>query len=106
VTLYWAAYRRPAQDYTVFVHVYDAAGKLVTSHDGPPLFGYLPTSTWGTPDIVSDRHAIPLPDDWTSGEYRLVAGLYDPATARRLPLVDAQGVQIGDSTELERVTVR
>jgi hypothetical protein len=106
VTLYWAAYRRPTQDYTVFVHVYDAAGKLVTSHDGPPLFGYLPTSIWGTLDIVPDRHTIPLPDDWASGEYRLVAGMYNPATSRRLPLVDAQGIPGGDSTELERVTVR
>jgi hypothetical protein len=106
VTLYWTAYRQPAQDYTVFVHVYDAAGKLVTSHDGPPLFGYLRTSTWGTSDIVPDRHDIPLPDDWASGEYRLVAGLYNPTTSQRLPLVDAQGTQVGDSTELERVTVQ
>jgi hypothetical protein len=106
VTLYWTAYRQPAQDYTVFVHVYDAAGKLVTSHDGPPLFGYLPTSKWGTPDIVPDRHDILLPDDWGAGEYRLVAGMYNPATSRRLPLVDDQGMQGGDSTELERVTVR
>jgi hypothetical protein len=106
VTLYWTAYRQPAQDYTVFVHVYDAAGKLVASHDGSPLFGYYPTSTWGTPDVVPDRHDIPLPDDWASGEYRLVAGMYNPATSRRLPLVDAQGTQVGDSTELERVTVR
>ncbi len=106
VTLYWTAYRQPAQDYTIFVHVYDAAGKLVTSHDGPPLFGYFPTHTWGTSDVVPDRHDIPLPDDWASGEYRLVAGLYNPATSIRLPLVDDQGIQVGDSTELERVTVR
>jgi hypothetical protein len=106
VTLYWTAYRRPTQSYTAFVHVYNTAGKLVASHDGLPLFGYLPTLAWDTGEIVPDRHDILLPDNLLPGECRLVAGMYDPITGERLPLVDSQGLIMGDSTELERVTIR
>jgi hypothetical protein len=106
VTLYWTAYGHPTQSYTVFVHVYNAAGKLVTSHDSPPLLGYLPTLEWDAGEIVPDRHDILLPGNLLPGEYRLVAGMYNPTTGERLPLVDSQGLIMGDSTELERVTIR
>jgi len=34
-----------------------------------------------------------------------VAGMYNPTTGQRLPLVDSQGLIMGDSTELERVII-
>nr|MBC8255250.1 hypothetical protein [Ardenticatenia bacterium] len=104
VTLYWTASRPPTSDHTVFVHLYDRADNLVASHDGPPLFGHLPTGQWEPAEIIPDRHDIQLPVDLSPGEYRLVAGMYDLSTGDRLPVIDEQGTRIGDHTELERMT--
>ena len=39
VALYWQAKKVPADDYTVFVHLLDANGQLVASHDSQPMAG-------------------------------------------------------------------
>jgi 4-amino-4-deoxy-L-arabinose transferase-like glycosyltransferase len=106
VTLFWTASQTPDQDYTVFVHLYDVAGELRASHDGPPLYGYLPTREWKIHEIIPDRHDIPLPGDLPPGQYRLVAGMYDPATGVRLTVTDAQGAKIGDHTLLETIAIK
>jgi hypothetical protein len=105
VAVYWRASVTPAKDYTVFVHLYDATGKLLASHDGPPLYGYLPTSQWKTDEVVPDRHDIPLPVGLPAGIYRLLAGMYDAATGERLAATDARGSVIGDTIELETITI-
>jgi hypothetical protein len=104
VTLFWSTWQPPSQDYTVFVHLYDAAGQLAASHDGPPLFGYWPTSQWRGSDIVPDRHAVQLPEGLVPGRYRLAVGLYDPANGRRLPVLDVTGAPVGDEVELEQLS--
>ena len=103
--LFWQAERAVGQDYTVFVHLYDAAGHLVASHDGTPVYGYLPTSRWPVGQIVRDRHDIQLPDDLPSGDYRLTAGLYDAATGERLRLRNTGGAEETDMAELLTITV-
>jgi hypothetical protein len=84
VTLTWHAAEAVPTDYTVFLHLRDAAGQLVAQADGPPLGGWYPTSWWTAGEQVTDEHTFALPAGITSGEYRLVAGLYDPATGARL----------------------
>jgi hypothetical protein len=49
---------------------------------------------------VEDRRTLALPAGLAPGEYRLVAGLYQPTTSARLPL--AAG---GDTVELGRLTL-
>ena len=100
VTLHWQVSTVPNRDYTVFIHLYDRAGKLIAQHDGPPLAGRLPTSSWRAGDAISDRHALKL-GGIKPGEYRLVVGLYDPATGQRLRTVDGDG-----SLELRRFTLK
>ncbi|MGH2461628.1 MAG: 6-pyruvoyl-tetrahydropterin synthase-related protein, partial [Chloroflexota bacterium] len=46
VNLEWRALAAPSADYTVFVHLLDARGRLVAQHDGPPLAGTYPTTDW------------------------------------------------------------
>lgn len=106
VTLFWSASGRPSRDYTVFVHLYDAAGQLVASHDGTPVFGYLPTRQWPEAEVVPDRHDVRLPDELPAGSYRLAAGLYDPANGQRLAVVNEVGIAVDDKVELEHVLIR
>jgi len=80
--LFWRAEARPPEDYTVFVHVEDAAGKLVAQVDGPPVAGRYPTSLWDAGETVLDQRALALPP----GQYTVYVGLYRWPGLQRLPL--------------------
>jgi hypothetical protein len=88
LALEWLAVSRPGRDYSVFVHVRDAAGQTRFQRDRMPGDGSVPTSRWRVDDRVGDYYALELPPDLPAGEYLLVAGLYDLATGQRLALVD------------------
>jgi hypothetical protein len=87
-------------DYILFLQLLDANGALVAQHDSPPNGGYTTTSNWPTNRPVTSRQALVLPQDLSPGAYRLIAGLYDPATGRRLTLDDNR-----DFVELGEVTI-
>ncbi|MEW5957305.1 MAG: hypothetical protein AB1801_06255 [Chloroflexota bacterium] len=81
--LYWRPTAIPPADYTVFVHLLDPAGSLVTQADSPPASGGYPTSLWDPGEIIVDTHPLPaLPP----GRYILQVGLYRPDMGERLPL--------------------
>jgi hypothetical protein len=101
VRLRWEAAGEVGADYAVFVHLLDENGALIAQHDGLPLNGYAPTRTWGTGDVIDDRHSVPLPPDLPAGSYRLTAGLYDPLTGERLPLAGGDG----DALTLETIQI-
>jgi hypothetical protein len=90
VTLRWFATARPSRDYTVFVQLRDERG-TVAQHDGTPVDGSVPTGRWRAGDVVLDRHLLKASSDPGPGRYELYAGLYDPATGRRLKLLDERG---------------
>ncbi|MBE7551898.1 MAG: phospholipid carrier-dependent glycosyltransferase [Anaerolineales bacterium] len=100
VEFVWQALRPLPADYNLFLQLLAADGALVAQHDSPPNAGYTPTSTWPSGQPVLDRHALAIPLDLPTGDYRLIAGLYNPATGQRLP-VDQQG----DFVELGQVTL-
>lgn len=84
VTLDWYASDTVPVDYTVFLHLRDDSGNLIAQADGPPLDGWYPTSWWTAGEWVSDAHPFALQAETPPGLYRLVAGLYNPATGERL----------------------
>ncbi len=81
VTLTWGADRIVRGDYTVFVHLLDAAGNVLAQVDRPPAF---PTSTWRAGDRVLESYTL-VPADPAAPWQRVVVGLYD-GTLQRLPL--------------------
>jgi 4-amino-4-deoxy-L-arabinose transferase-like glycosyltransferase len=98
LTLYWQAsgaegqaYVPLLQDYTVFVHLLDAAGNQIVNADAPPVNGDYPTSMWQAGDVADDLHLLPLPPDLPTGEYHIAVGLYDPVTGARLGRLDEAG---------------
>ena len=89
VTLFWQALDNPAEDYTVFVQVLDAGNQIVAQQDSQPQGGASPTGTWAAGEIVPDAYTLALsasPAAAGAG-YRLVAGMYRPATGERLRVV-------------------
>lgn len=91
IALYWEATAPDGRAYTVFVHLLNKDGELVAQSDGPPRAGTYPTSIWDAGERVVDERVLVLPPDLPAGRYRLLAGLYDPATGTRLPAFDLDG---------------
>jgi hypothetical protein len=84
--LHWRARGAISQDYTVFVHVLDAAGNLVAQQDNMPQSGHYPTSLWSPGEVVLDPYVLNLPGGAQGGPYLLRIGLYDQQTGQRLQL--------------------
>ena len=94
VTLYWQAADKLPADYTVFVHILDARGKMIAQGDGPPINGQYPSSAWTPGQVVADTHRIPLPSGIDPAGLEVFVGLYTPADGARLAVTDSQGVRL------------
>ncbi len=104
VWLYWQGLSPMHEDYTIFVHLTDAAGQVMAQHDGYPLDGSYPTSAWPVGVILADRVEIPIPPDLPPGEYTLKTGMYLLSTLERLPV--AGDVSGENAIVLGTVTVK
>lgn len=102
--LYWQAGQPLPQDYTVFVQVLGPDGIVTGQHDSPPAQGTLPTTAWEAGEIITDRHQFDF-DLRQEGLYRVIAGMYDPATGARLPVTNENGAPAGDFWELYTFTI-
>ncbi len=79
VRLYWQSLQDVEIDYTVFVHLLDAAnGQLFAQIDEAPRNNTYPTSLWMEGEIVVDPHILTLPDSLPQGPYALRVGFYVP----------------------------
>ena len=88
MTLYWQALGDLAQDYSVFVHIYEPAGTgIVSQHDGWPSGGTAPTSTWLEGEVVADEHTVVIGADVSSGSAPIGVGMYVLDTGDRLPVL-------------------
>jgi hypothetical protein len=106
VTLFWQALGSVEADLNVFVQALDAEGQVQAARDLPPVNGTFPTSQWQAGDLVRDPHTLDLPAEMPVGEYRLVAGFYDPATGTRLAAPGGQdAVELGTLRVEERERV-
>ncbi|HEX5414605.1 MAG TPA: hypothetical protein VFZ25_02990, partial [Chloroflexota bacterium] len=100
VNLRWSAREVPKADYTAFVHVVDASGKLIAQVDAQPTAGVYPTSAWQAGDTIIDTMVVKLPTDLPPGPYQVQLGLYDLKTMQRLAVTDANGAAQGDFVTL------
>lgn len=83
LTLFWESLAPVAVDYDLFVHVVNEAGEIVAQVDQQPVAGLAPTSVWQTGDVVRD---VVVLGGVEPGTYTLKVGLYNRATAVRLPI--------------------
>lgn len=92
--LVWRADGYIENDYTVFVHIVDADGSIVTQRDSMPMENGYPTTLWLPEEYVTDRYLF---DTTLSSRYKLRIGLYDAQTGLRLPLVSQSTNATDDS---------
>jgi hypothetical protein len=86
VTLQWEGRGVPERDYSLFVHIFDAAGRKVGQVDvgaGDPRW---PTSGWTAGRYITQVQRVPLPANLPPGQYSITLGVYNPADFRRLAL--------------------
>lgn len=105
VTLYWKAQEEMDINFQVFVHLLDSTAMPVAQSDrlNP---GDFPTRRWPTGKYVRDSHRLEIPDTLEPGRYLLSTGMWVQAEGWRLPLLDDEGQQIGDSIPLIEIEVR
>jgi mannosyltransferase len=94
--LYWRAETSVDVDYTVFVHLVGPGGQIYAQADGWPQAGRHPTSHWLPGEVVADTYELWQPTGGPAGEYRVLVGMYDLATLRRLPVTDPAGGRLPD----------
>lgn len=98
ITFFWNAAQKLEKRYKVFVHLYaDVNAPPVAQTDSEPGGGLALTTGWEPGRAVPDNHGLFLPPDLPSGQYRLMAGLYDLDTGERLP------VKVGDTISGNRL---
>jgi 4-amino-4-deoxy-L-arabinose transferase-like glycosyltransferase len=98
VTLYWRTLNSPVDDYTVFVHLIDAQGNLVSQQDRRPLDGRFPTDMWRPGDVMHTDHLLQASDTCLAAPCYLAVGFYDWETGQRLPVTE--GVAQNDAVLL------
>ncbi|MDE3088814.1 MAG: hypothetical protein KGJ80_05470, partial [Chloroflexota bacterium] len=77
LAIYWQPTARLDRDYTTFVHLVDAQGNKVAQGGDHQVGGdYYPTSLWDAGETLRDEQTIALPANLTSGNYRLLVGMY------------------------------
>ena len=97
LSLYWEAVGTPDLDYTIFIHIYDAAGTWLTQQDVMPAGGQSLTSGWRAGEFIEDFHRLTIPEEAVPGEYRILLGMYDWRTGERLPVTTSDGTALPDA---------
>jgi hypothetical protein len=106
LTLYWQAEQPVEKHYTVFAHLQDANGNLISQQDNPPVRGTRPTNEWELGVLIEDPYEIQIPADADLGQYRLSIGMYDSITGERLDVVGIDGEQLPEGrVELTEIWV-
>lgn len=100
LTLYWGTDAQLAEDYQVFVHVYNAAGERVAQQDSTPLDNRYPTSQWRTDGAIADTHILNLETPLPPGQYTIRIGLYRLSDNLRLSITPADPAVQDDSLTL------
>jgi uncharacterized membrane protein len=105
LTLYWQSTAKISTDYTVFTQLLGSDGQVWAQWDNPPQAGRYPTTAWTEADRVADRYSLTLREGAPPGDYRLLVGMYDPATGDRLPVAIDGRPQPEQAIELTTLSI-
>ncbi len=105
IVLDWQAGEPADTSWTVFVHLLDAAGRRIAQIDQLPGNGRRPTTSWDPGERIQDRLVFPVDPAW-AGPVTVSAGLYDPRTGQRVPVLDEAGNPASTTVELGPILPR
>jgi hypothetical protein len=106
--LYWKAQRTLAVEYSAYARLKDAQSNLWSPKDSRRPGGYRdypPTTTWPLDEYAQDSYQIRVLPGTPPGEYDLVIGAFSKATLEELDVLDEQGVAVGTSLAVGKLTV-
>lgn len=78
VQIEWQTNKKLEEEATVFLHLVDKQGRIVTQLDQPPFGGRFPLPVWRPGEVMRDEYLLSLPSDLAPGSYTLRVGLYTP----------------------------
>lgn len=102
----WLSLADMTEDYTLFLQVVDEQDRIVGQIDSWPVQGTFPTSQWQPGETVPDAYTIQLDSALPPGQYRLLVGWYLLGTARRLPILNEDGVPVDDKLVIHGLQVQ
>ncbi len=105
LNLYWRTRAEMDVSYTVFVHLIDRDGRIWAQQDNIPHGGQWPTTGWMQNEIIPDEHILIVPADAPPGNYRLITGMYQLETGKRLTAAAGNDTPLGDFIPLTEITV-
>ncbi|MDX2160199.1 MAG: glycosyltransferase family 39 protein [bacterium] len=110
LTLYWEVLAQAQADYSIFIHLRDAEGRLLATWDGPvaqSALGYYATQFWEPGEIIRDERVLRLPEgvNPVGQGLQFWIGIYEPVSQVRLP-VTADGASVASRDVLvdDRIT--
>ncbi|MFO7740687.1 MAG: glycosyltransferase family 39 protein [Anaerolineae bacterium] len=99
--LEWEAVQRVDEDYSAFLHLYNAHGHRIAQGDSLLVDEALrPTSRWSPGVSKTALYHLPIPPGTPPGQYELEVGVYDLDTGDRLPLLEGGGQSEDTSVKL------
>jgi hypothetical protein len=104
VQVRWETLARAPTNYTVFVHVLDAAGTMVAQADAPPARGDFPSTRWAAGNAFDDVYSLGTP--LQAGKYRVRVGLYDAGNGTRAAAFNPQQQRLADDAFEFEVALR
>jgi hypothetical protein len=94
VTVYFKVLKPLEEDYTIFVHVEDADGRMERLNiDHKPAGGLYPTTQWKAGETVKDEFIVGVPAGTSARTINLWMGFWEPRTDGRLALKNPQAVR-------------
>jgi hypothetical protein len=94
VTAYFKVLKPLDEDYTLFVHVEDAEGRMERLNvDHKPAGGLYPTTQWKVGETVKDEFTLALPPGVSARTIHVWMGFWDPKTDGRLQLKNPEAVR-------------
>jgi len=96
----WRVMRDAPSAVSVFTHILDANGDLISQDDGFDLWA----PALYADDIFAQLHSIDIPANVAAGSYQIQAGMYIPDTEGRLPVTVGEDI-LADRVWLDAVEV-
>lgn len=83
---------------TQFLHWFNTETEDFFIFDQVTFAGYFPTQDWVAGMLVQDSWTVTIPDDIPAGTYRVQTGMFELATAERIPVTDSTGTPVTDNS--------